>query len=198
MKQVLWELGLLSLRARWWRLTVRFWNKIATLDALSFQRTVLLDNIQDAQQRGVRNYTSSLYKALHDLGLAAPQGCAVVPELDEALIMQAVLVSQPQAWTDIPPCPRQCPSEGAKKCLYFNWFMRPADTKFNDSYLSLPLPAPTMRQLVRFRVGSHHLPIELGRHNGIPRHQRTCTRCTGGSVCDEQHVVFEWLAVQFL
>src|SRR5947209_6191107 len=46
---LLWELGLLSLRAQWGRLTIRFWNKVATLDNLSFQRDVLLDNIQDSQ-----------------------------------------------------------------------------------------------------------------------------------------------------
>jgi hypothetical protein len=195
---LLWELGLLSLRAQWWRLTVRFWNKIATLDCLSFQRDILLDNIRDSQQRGVKNYTTSLYKALLDLGLAAPQGWTAVPELDEKVVMQAVLVSQPPAWTDVAPCPRQCPSVGAKRCLYHHWFMRPPDVKFNKSYLSLPLPAATMRQLVRFRVGSHRLPVELGRQHGIPRHQRTCTSCTGDAVCDEQHVVFECPAVQFL
>ncbi len=118
---LLWELGLLPLQALWWRLTVRFCNKIATLDALSFQRQVLLDNIRDAQKRGMRNYTTSLYKAMTELGLAPPDGCEVVPELGESLIMQAVLVSQPPAWTDIPQCPRTCPSEGAKRCLYLHW-----------------------------------------------------------------------------
>ena len=53
-----------------------------------------------------------------------------------------------------------------------------------------------MRQLVRFRVGSHHLPIEMGRHTGIPRQQRICTKCNIEAVCDEQHLVFECSAVE--
>jgi hypothetical protein len=41
------------------------------------------------------------------------------------------------------------------------------------------------------RVSSHHLQIELGRYQGIPRHQRLCQQCSSGEVEDEIHFLFK-------
>ena len=43
----------------------------------------------------------------------------------------------------------------------------------------------------KFRVSSHHLQIELGRYQGIPRHQRLCQQCSSGEVEDEIHFLFK-------
>ena len=47
---------------------------------------------------------------------------------------------------------------------------------------------PISHLLVRFRLGSHQLPIETGRWIRRPRHERLCTAC--GELGDEEHVIF--------
>ena len=50
-----------------------------------------------------------------------------------------------------------------------------------------------MRQLF---LGSHSLPIVLGRRTGVPWAQRLCQRCNLHAVHDERHLVFECPAMQ--
>eukprot|EP00884_Botryococcus_braunii_P006092 jgi/Botrbrau1/15484/Bobra.43_2s0104.1 len=54
----------------------------------------------------------------------------------------------------------------------------------------LHLPVKNVRTLLRFRLGSHDLPIDTGRRQGIPRDERICTRCSLGMVGDEDHLLF--------
>ena len=44
------------------------------------------------------------------------------------------------------------------------------------------------KSMVKFRVGSHNLPIETGRWNRTPREERLCATC--GVIGDEDHVLF--------
>ena len=53
-----------------------------------------------------------------------------------------------------------------------------------------------MRTLLRLRMGSHSLPIVLGRRTGVPRAQRLCQRCNLHALHDERHLVFECPAMQ--
>lgn len=46
-----------------------------------------------------------------------------------------------------------------------------------------------MREFVRLRLDCHDLPVEVGRHAGVPRRDRLCLRCTLGAVCDEKHMI---------
>ena len=58
-----------------------------------------------------------------------------------------------------------------------------------ESYL-LSIPSVTYIQCIaRFRLSSHKLDIELGRHikPKLDVHNRTCNRCTFGVVDDEMH-----------
>ena len=49
-------------------------------------------------------------------------------------------------------------------------------------------PHPLSRDVIRFRLGSHILPIETGRWSRKPRQDRLCDRC--GVVGDEKHALF--------
>ena len=56
------------------------------------------------------------------------------------------------------------------------------------------LPSPFLvssfgENIIRFRCGSHSLPIETGRWSRIPRDERLCKTCK--VVGDEHHVLFE-------
>ena len=65
-----------------------------------------------------------------------------------------------------------------------------------EPYYELPLSNLSMRRLFRFRLGAHHLPVEMGRRDGHARVARVCPLCSGGHVGDERHLVFECPALQ--
>ena len=44
-------------------------------------------------------------------------------------------------------------------------------------------------RILRFRMGSHLLPIEQGRHLRLPRHRRVCRLCHTGALGDERHML---------
>ena len=47
---------------------------------------------------------------------------------------------------------------------------------------------PTARDIVRFRLGSHKVPIETGRWNRVNRELRFCQLC--GILGDEHHYIY--------
>jgi hypothetical protein len=58
-----------------------------------------------------------------------------------------------------------------------------------EFYLSVIPDHSTRKTMSKFRVSDHKLQIEVGRHNKIPLHERTCTKCQLGAVEDECHVL---------
>ena len=195
---VFWELGLQPLHILWWQRTITFWNKLASATDSPFHSQILQDNLRDAIQHKAKNFSMSVIQALRQLGVPEPDRFDILPMLDEAAILTALTAQQHQFWADVPQCPRSCQSAGVKRCTYLCWFMRPSNFRIKQSYLALPMNGEDMRQLIRFRCGSHRLPIEQGRMHRIPRAQRVCSLCTAGTVCDELHVVFECTAVTHL
>ena len=61
-----------------------------------------------------------------------------------------------------------------------------------DAIFRLALSAGCVQTLLKFRMGCHNLPWDLGRRQGVPRLQQVCTLCAG----DERHVVFECPGLQ--
>ena len=58
-----------------------------------------------------------------------------------------------------------------------------------EPYLTFNLPKKTYTNIARFRVSSHNLRIETGRHESpkLPADERICHKCDGNEVEDEQH-----------
>ena len=82
---------------------------------------------------------------------------------------------------DVDTCPRTCPSAGAMVCTYRRWFLREPG-QGGRPFFQLPANARKITQLMRFRLGCHGLPSDVGRHraDSLPRHERLCTRCQDG------------------
>lgn len=90
-----------------------------------------------------------------------------------------------------------------KLATYAAWFATPrvpGSDKTEDGYpMGMPryvchtggVPFEQVKSLMRLRTGAHHLAIETGRWQGLNRDERLCTKCNGGVVEDELHVLFE-------
>ena len=84
------------------------------------------------------------------------------------------------AFDAVPLDPRSCPGPGVKLCTYRRWFSRPAH-QVCPVYWEIPMSTAKLQRILRFRMGSHLLPIEQGRqigqktahgqqvHHGLPR-----------------------------
>ena len=59
-----------------------------------------------------------------------------------------------------------------------------------EPYLLLLSNVKEVSALARFRLFSHSLLIELGRHNNTTINNRLCTRCDYNAVHDEEHFLF--------
>jgi len=98
-------------------------------------------------------------------------------------------------WEGLDLSPRSCASERALFCRYLRWFARPPHVPYPRRVLTAPVPQKVLRSFIRFRLGCHGLPIDIGRQQSIPRSERLCTRCNAGIIGDEHHLIFTCSAV---
>jgi len=92
-------------------------------------------------------------------------------------------------WEGLHVAPSLCPSRRAQLCTYSRWLRRPAHVP-RLTLFDLIVDARRLRVFLRFRMGVHGLPIDVGRWRGVPRSHRTCDMCDTGAVGDEHHFVF--------
>ena len=134
-------------------------------------------------------------RGLRTMGYEYTIRCDTLIPVDVANVMLLLDAPDRQLWEGVNICPRTGPSEDATLCTYVRWFDRPAGLWQPGPLVMQALSARCMRTLLRFRMGSHSLPIVLGRRTGVPRVQRLCQRCNLHALHDERHV-FECPAMQ--
>ena len=80
-------------------------------------------------------------------------------------------------WQGLSVNPRTCPRDNMPRlCTYNAWFARPAVTH-RKVIFRLPLSNKCVQSLLRFRLGCHNLPRDVGTRTAIPRSQRFCHAC---------------------
>lgn len=192
------ELNIFPLWSTWILRMVRFWNNVAAMrpDALHYR--VLLEDLRLAIVEGRETFTGTLMQQLRKLGYYIADHvrydkvmCLDISQVKDLLDHQNDLV-----WDGLDISPRSCASPRALFCRYQRWFARPPHVARQKSAYRLQLPDKQLRAFMRFRLGCHNLPIDRGRQHGIPRAQRTCTRCSLELVGDEHHLLFTCPAVQ--
>ena len=99
-------------------------------------------------------------------------------------------VQRQAAFDALPLDPRSCPGPGLKLCTCRRLFSRPAH-QVCPIYWEVPMSIAKLQRILRFRIGSHLLPIEQGRHLRLPRHRRVCRVCHTGALGDERHMLLE-------
>ena len=97
-------------------------------------------------------------------------------------------VQRQAAFDAVPLDPRSCPDPGVKPCTYRRWFSRPLG-HICPVYWEVPMSTAKLQRISRFRMGSHLLPIEQGRHLRLPRHRRVCRLCHTGALGDDSSLM---------
>ena len=92
------------------------------------------------------------------------------------------------SFDSLPQDPRLTPSAGVKVCTYHRRFGRPQNAAC-PSYWESPMGNAKLHRNLRFRMGSHHLPVEVGRHFSLPRASRVCNLYNTGALGDERHML---------
>lgn len=116
----------------------------------------------------------------------------VIPDITQHFVSKAASFWQNR------PTPRLSPSAGAMFSTYAHYMLLADST---PAYYTIRLPPHMIYNVLRFRLGTHHLPIRTGRMRQVgtsglrlapvSRMERTCNKCNSGIVGDEQHMVFE-------
>ena len=170
-----------------WLRIIEFWNGLGSAPEGDLYKLIFMDNLKDAVAHDVNNWSNEVITGARRLGFNFPLRCDFAEPIDVTHFKETLEAKDAMAWVGLQVDPRTC-QDRVKLCTYQNWFAR---LKPGQSYLKLPISSKDMRVMLRFRMGCHNLPIEMGRRHGIPRAQRVCTLCDTGSVGDERHLLFE-------
>jgi len=101
--------------------------------------------------------------------------------------------------------PRSALSDQVKLATYGTWFATPPPPAGQEGEGGFPPDMPqyikhtgglsfeSVKSLIRFRTGAHHLAIETGRWKAppVPRDERLCTMCSQSVIEDELHMLVE-------
>lgn len=179
-----------------WQRTMHFWNNLAESPPHSLHYQIALDDCWDAVVGGVHNWASAIMTGLRQLGYAFTIRVDRLDVIDLPRVLQLLETSQESLWENLDVCPRTCPPERSQYCTYLRWFARPPGLTRPGPLLRLPLSARCMRAFLRFRMGCHGLPKDIGRRTAVPRMQRVCQKCDLHEIGDEKHLIFTCPAVQ--
>ena len=163
----------------WWSRVLGFKHCLSHMPEDSLHLDVLKDNLYGAQQPlHCMNWAKGISKQFQTLGLPSPYSATGIGSISSQKLLAALTKRQQRIWDNIAESPRTAPSKGAKFCTYHCWFSPPDRLHFAP-YYQLPMPITKLRALLRFRVGSHALPIEQGilARPPIPHNLCRCTLC---------------------
>ena len=192
----LWqEVPVKRLEVVWLQRTVKFYNRLAAAPTNNLYRRIAVASSRSAVSRNLHNWAWSFCRSLQDIGYTFQLRADDLDPIVECTFDMKLKAKYDAVWKNLPSSPRTCPSQGASLCTYAAWFARPAHIH-PKTIFRLPLSAGCVQTLLRFRMGCHNLPWDLGRRQGIGRLHRVCTLCAGGHPGDEQHAVFECPGLQ--
>ena len=172
-------------------------NKIAASLAGSLFHTILLDNLDDAFSvgNGAESFFGSIATCLQSVGQPIPLGRGAVAILEVGTIVEALRQRLSGHHDYALHCPRAAPSVGIVVHITIGLDLSASII----GIVSCLYLGRRMQRFLQFWLGSHQLPIVLGRFAGgqhVARASRACTHCGGVAVADELHMIFERPALQ--
>ena len=184
------ELAVTRWRDFWWRRVLSFWSAMLQADPDSICSLMFHDSVALAQDGCNFGWTAQVCKCFSDHGKSQPVVAGAPVEVQPDSLPEAFEQRRQVAFDAVPLDPRLSSSSGVKLCTYQRWFARPAGSHC-PNYWDVPMGTAKLQRIFRFRMGSHMLPIEQGRHLQLPRHRRVCKLCRTGALGDERHLLLE-------
>jgi hypothetical protein len=195
----------------WVRSICRFWNGLCKanselLKAVASADVLLSRKCDRCWCAEVRDAMEA-YPQLGEHASVCMQGMSA---MDVGKVSNAWWSWYESRWQGATGDPRDPSLPNRQLCTYNRYFRR--EGKANWWHMAGHLKAETsltpdvVRNVSRFRVGSHNLGVERGRYQygvRVPRLERRCARCAAlgvqqPQVDDEKHLVFECPHFQFL
>ena len=174
----------------WWRSVSSFWSALVEADTGALHSIIFQDAIQLALAGCKFSWAAQVLQCFSALGESLPLVAEAPIAIEINLLQELFLRDRLASFDSLPQDPRLAPSAGVKLCTYHCWFGRPQNAAC-PSYWESPLGNARLHRILRFRMGSHHLPVEKGRHFNLPRASRVCNLCNTGALGDERHMLLE-------
>jgi hypothetical protein len=197
---ILFELGLHPLWATWLLRMARFWNSMAEMRPNALHHRILIHNLDMAINDGRETFAGTLLAQLKKIGYDIDTHICLgqVQRFNIQRIKDLLARREDMLWEGLEMSPRTCSSARAKFCRYLRWFARPPHAPHPRCVYRAHIPPQILKAFIGFRLGSHDLPVEVGRRAGVPRSARLCPRCSTGIVGDEHHLLFTCPAVEHI
>ena len=159
-------------------------------DTGSLHSIIFHDAIQLALAGCKFSWAAQVFKCFSNLGEPLPLIADAPITIDIYLLPEHFMRDRLASFDSLPQDPRLAPSAGVKLCTYHRWFGRPQNAAC-PSYWESTMGNAKLHRILSFRMGSHHLPIEEGRHFNQPRASRVCNLCNSAALGDERHMLLE-------
>ena len=181
----------------WWRRVSSFWSALVEADTGSLHSIIFHDAIQLALAGCKFSWAAQVLQCFSALDEPLPLVADAPIAIDIDLLQEPFLRDRLASFDSLPQDPRLAPSAGVKLCTYHRWFGRPQNAAC-PSYWETPMGNAKLHRILRFRMGSHHLPVEEGCHFNLPRASRVCNLCNTDALGDERHMLLECPALAAL
>ena len=174
----------------WWRTVSSFWSALVEADTGSLHSIIFHGVVQLALAGCKFSCAAQVLQCFSALGEPLPLVADAPIAIDIDLLQELFLRDRLASFDSLPRDPRLAPSARIKLCTYHRWFGRPQNAAC-PSHWESPMGDAKLHRILRFRMGSHHLPVEEGRYCNLARASPVCNLCNTDALGDERHMLLE-------